>query len=243
MKPISLHLALAAILFTGTLRAQVQVPTLLNYQGRVAVDAVNFDGTGLFTFALVNAAGDTTFWSNDGTSTIGDEPAAAVSLAVAKDLYSVLLGDDALASMVGIAPAVFTNPDVRLRVWFDDGVNGSQLLTPDQRIAPAPYLADGADGAVTSATIAPGAVTGTSIAAGAIDGTHVAPGVLDFSHLFVPAAPGAGQVLGFDGASCATPQSASSGPRRARATASGREMARAFSTTRAASASARTARS
>ncbi len=76
---------------------------------------------------------------------------------------------------------------MRLRVWFDDGVNGSQLLTPDQRIAPTPYLADGA---VTSATIAPGAVTGT----------HVAPGALDFSHFTVPTPPGSGQVLSFDGA-------------------------------------------
>ncbi len=110
MKTFVLRLALTAILFTDALRAQVQVPTLLNYQGRVAVDAVNFDGTGLFKFALVNQAGDTTFWSNDGTSTIGDEPAAAVSLTVAKGLYSVLLGDSALANMAGITPRFLRIP-------------------------------------------------------------------------------------------------------------------------------------
>ena len=32
-------------------------------------------------------------------------------------------------------PNLFTNCDVRLRVWFNDGTNGFQLLTPDQRIA------------------------------------------------------------------------------------------------------------
>ena len=196
MKHLSLHLALAAILLTGALHAQIA--PLVNYQGRVAVDAVNFEGAGLFKFALVNEDGTVTYWSNDGTSTIGDEPTDAVSLTVAKGLYSVLLGDIALVNMLALDPATFANPDVRLRVWFDDGVNGSQLLAPDQRLAPAAYLADGA---VTTASIAPGAVTSAGIALGAIDGTHIAPASLDFSHLFVPAVPGAGQILSYDGAS------------------------------------------
>ena len=38
-------------------RLHAQVPQLINYQGRVAVGAVNFDGAGQFKFALVNAAG------------------------------------------------------------------------------------------------------------------------------------------------------------------------------------------
>ena len=199
MKLPALRFALAAILLTGTLHAQApQVPTLVNYQGRVAVGAVNFEGTGQFKFALVDDTGATTFWSNDGTSAAGSEPTAAVSRAVSKGLYSVLLGDIALANMTAIPASVFTNPDVRLRVWFDNGVNGSQLLTPDQRLAPTAYLADGA---VTSASIASGAVTSAGIAAGAVNGTHIAPGSLDFGTLTVPAAPTAGQILGFDGTS------------------------------------------
>lgn len=194
MKHRTFLLALAVTLICGTLPAQV--PQLVNYQGRVAVGAVNFEGAGQFKFALVNSDGSNTFWSNDGTSAAGSEPASAVTLAVAKGLYAVLLGDSKLANMTAIPAGVFANPDVRLRVWFDDGVNGSQLLAPDQRLAPAPYLADGA---VTTAAIAPGAVTGTGIAAGTIDGTNVAPGSLDFTHLTVPAPPSAGQVLGFDG--------------------------------------------
>jgi hypothetical protein len=119
-----------------------QVPRLINYQGRVAVNAVNFDGPGQFKFALVDSTGAITYWSNDGTSAAGSEPAASVTLTVSKGLYSVLLGDSTLANMSAIPASVFTNADVRLRVWFNDGVNGSQLLTPDQRLAPSPYLAD-----------------------------------------------------------------------------------------------------
>jgi len=48
-------------------------PPLINYQGRVAVGAANFEGTGQFRFALVNADGTQTFWSNDGTSNAGSE--------------------------------------------------------------------------------------------------------------------------------------------------------------------------
>jgi hypothetical protein len=60
------------------------------------------------------------YWSNDGTSTDGSEPTGAVSLPVTKGLYSVLLG----ANMTPIPNTVFANPDVHLRVWFDDGMNG-----------------------------------------------------------------------------------------------------------------------
>ncbi|HZJ17164.1 MAG TPA: hypothetical protein VFD27_19075 [Chthoniobacteraceae bacterium] len=187
--------ALAALFLTATLHAQV--PALINYQGRVAVDGVNFDGAGQFKFALVNVDGSETFWSNDGTSFAGSEPAAAVPLTVAKGLYSVLLGDTSLgASMTDLPSTVFSNHDVRLRVWFDDGVNASQLLAPDQRLAPAAYVADGA---INSSTIADGAIVAAKIAPAAINGTHVAAGSLDFNHLIVPAAPGAGQVLGFNG--------------------------------------------
>jgi len=72
-----------------------------------------------------------TFWSN-GTS--------AVSVPVTKGLYSVLLGDTSLTNMEAAVPAaVFTNTDVRLRVWFSDGVSGFQQLNPDQRIGAVGY--------------------------------------------------------------------------------------------------------
>ena len=113
-----------------------------------------------FKFALVNAAGTTTYWSNNGSSVNGSEPSAAVTLTVTKGLYSVLLGDTSIANMtVAVPSSVFTNSDVRLRVWFNDGTHGSQLLTPDQRVAAVGYtfMADNIkDGAITMPKLATG---------------------------------------------------------------------------------------
>ena len=81
-----------------TLVLHAQVPQIINYQGRVLVGATNFDGSGQFKFALVNAAGTTTYWSNNGSSVNGSEPSAAVTLTVTKGLYSVLLGADFFSS-------------------------------------------------------------------------------------------------------------------------------------------------
>lgn len=132
---VALSFALACLASS----AQAQVPQLINFQGRVAVGSVNFDGNGLFKFALVSGDGSTTYWSNDDSSINGSEPASAVTLPVSKGLYSVMLGNTGLANMQTVPASVFTNSDVRLRVWFDDGVNGSQLLAPDQRIAAVGY--------------------------------------------------------------------------------------------------------
>lgn len=166
---------LGCFLLPGALHAQAPVPQLVNCQGRVAVGAVNFNGSGQFKFALVNANGSTTYWSNDGTSTAGSQPAAVVTLAVTNGLYSVLLGDTSVANMAAISPSIWTNPDVRLRVWFSDGQDGFQQLTPDQRLAPNGYLADGA---VTSAKLAAGAVSAANIAPGSIGAAQLAVGTL-----------------------------------------------------------------
>lgn len=137
--------------------ASAAVPALLNHQGRIAVNGVNFDGNGQFKFALVNAGGTTTYWSNDGTSTVGSEPTAFVTLTVTKGLYSVLLGDTELANMSVLPETVFATADVRLRVWFNDGVNGSELISPDHRLAAAPYalVASTVDEVLLSAVVAP----------------------------------------------------------------------------------------
>lgn len=161
---------------------QAQVPQIINYQGRVVVGTTNFNGTGQFRFALVNTNGTTTYWSNDGTSNAGSQPTAAVSLTVSKGLYSVLLGDTTIANMsVAIPASVFNNSDVRLRVWFNDGTTGSQLLAPDQRIASAGYAMNAAnivDGAITAAKIATGAVGSTQLATGAVSTVKIANGAV-----------------------------------------------------------------
>jgi hypothetical protein len=168
--------SLLAALFAIAATAHAQVPQLIHYQSRVAVGSVNFEGSGQFKFALVNTNGSTTYWSNDGTSTAGSQPTAAVTLPVSKGLYSVHLGDTTLTNMTAIPASVFANADVRLRVWFNDGTNGSQLLTPDHRIAAVGYamvagvLQSGADinaGAVTATTFS-GNGAGLSGVAGAL---------------------------------------------------------------------------
>jgi hypothetical protein len=187
MKHLTLLLPLAAAAWLGATALPAQVPQLLNYQGRIISNGTNFGGNGLFKFALVNAAGNISYWSNDGTSAAGSQPAAAVTLPVVSGLYSVLLGDTSLAGMpTAISTTVFNNSDVRLRVWFNDGVTGFQLLTPDQRIAAVGYAMMGAnvpDGAITTAKIADGAITGVKIADGTIVTGDLAPNSVNSTHI------------------------------------------------------------
>ena len=156
---------------------QAAVPQQLNHQGRVAVNGVNFDGTGQFKFALVNANGSTTYWSNDGSSSAGSQPTSHVTLSVSKGLYSVLLGDTSLTNMTALPSSALDHEDVRLRIWFSDGSSlGFQLITPDQRLASAPYALLAAQ--ATSATGFDGSLAGdvtgtqgaTSIAATTVTG-------------------------------------------------------------------------
>jgi hypothetical protein len=143
------------------LTASAQVPQIISYQGAISVAGAGFSGVGQFKFALVNSNGTATFWSNDGTSAGGSEPNQAVTNLVSQGLFSILLGDNSAANMTPIAWNVFTNADVRLRIWFSDGTNQSVLLTPDQRLTSVGY-------AMMAANLSAGAVTSQSIASGAI---------------------------------------------------------------------------
>ena len=134
--------SIAQILFLmlGVVISIQAVPPVLNYAGQVAVNGEAFDGNGLFKFALVNADGNATYWSNDGTSVDGSEPQASVAVPVNGGLYAVLLGNTAQQGMGAIDPAVFAqHNDAKLRVWFSDGVNGFQQLSPDRPFASVPY--------------------------------------------------------------------------------------------------------
>jgi hypothetical protein len=170
-----------ALLVLSSVRA-AEVPPLLNYQGRLQVGTVDFNGSGQFKFALVSADGTTTYWSNDGTAS--GQPAAGVTLPVTKGLYSVLLGDTALPNMSAVPPTVFTNPSVHLRVWFDDGVNGFQQFVPDQRIAAAAYAvtAGSLTGPIRPEQLPPGVLretNGTTTVSGnvVVQGTLTAAGL------------------------------------------------------------------
>jgi hypothetical protein len=270
MKTRQLATALTTLILL-TFHCEAQVPQILNYQGRIAVNGTNFTGNGQFKFALVDGGQDnarsatatatvsggfltivsvidggfgystppvvtaiggggsnavlsanisggvvtsvdvinpghgyttiptiqfsapsasisyTTRWSNDGSSNNGSEPTAAVTLAVSKGLYSVPLGDTSLQNMSAIPYTVFTNTDVRVRVWFNDGINGFQQFNPDQRIAAVGY-------AMIAATVADGSITATKIAPGAVGTGQLAPniaipGTLTVGNLMVNGSP------------------------------------------------------
>jgi hypothetical protein len=221
-----LHCSLISVLLFSEMVA-AQAPNILNYQGRIAVRGVNFEGNGQFKFALVDGGTTTTpatrmatgtavinsgfvtsitlldggvgytstptvtftdgggsgatataslvdgavtgftitspgsgytsaptvsidsppeptattnfvtYWSNDGTSLTGSEPVASVSLPVSKGLFSIGLGDDSLANNQSIPKEVFEKPELRLRIWFNDGTKGWQRINPDAKISPS----------------------------------------------------------------------------------------------------------
>ena len=157
----------------------------------MAVDGEAFDGNGLFKFAIVNDSGSTTYWSNDGTSTAGSEPTASVSVSVNGGLYSLLLGNSAIQGMNAIDPAVFQqHADAKLRVWFNDGTNGFQQLTPDRSFASVPYaMVSGAsaiqDGSITRSKLESSIINDlqASIADGSVSKAKMDPNLVRY---FVP---------------------------------------------------------
>lgn len=178
MKPYACAAIVAAL---SVIPAAAQVPQLLNAQGRISVANVNFNGNGTFRFAIVNATGNTTYWSNDGTSANGSEPTAGVTVAVDNGHYSLLLGDTSLTNMNALSTSVFQNSSIFLRVWFDDGVNGSELLTPDKQIVASGYALlskQVEDGAIGTDQLAGGSVTGAKIAPNSITSANILNGTI-----------------------------------------------------------------
>lgn len=181
---LSVSLGFWLSLFFASHLTAAEPPGILNHQGRVAVSGVNLTGPGYFKFALVNASGATTYWSNDGTSLAGSEPAAAVETPVASGHYSIPLGDTAYhANMKGAIPkTVFSeNSDVRLAIWFSQNNTSFQRLTPNRRIASAAYaLSAGsgvaASGSITSEQVADGSLSGSDLANGAVGAAQLADG-------------------------------------------------------------------
>ncbi len=168
------RLWIAAWLAIAVPAAQAQVPQAITYQGSLSVGAVPFSGAGLFKFALVNSNGTASFWSNDGSSVAGGQPNQAITNFVTRGLFTVVLGDP---NMLPVSATVFTNSDVRLRIWFNDGTNGFALLSPDQRLTSSGFAMMAAsvpNGAVTSNSLAAGAVSAPNIAAGAVTSTQLA---------------------------------------------------------------------
>ena len=129
-------------------QAVAGAPAVVSYQGKVMLGGTPYSGTGYFKFALVDSPVTASHWSNDGSSTAGSEPSAAVALTVSNGLFTVLLGDTTLTGMTQpLLPGVFSEANRWLRVWFSsDGVSFT-LLAPDQRVAAVPYALQAAEAA------------------------------------------------------------------------------------------------
>lgn len=176
MKRYFALLGMAANLVLGAGQSPAQVPQIINYQGKVQAGTTNISGNCQFKFSLVNAAGTATYWSHDGTGAGGGQPTGLVTLPVANGLFSVALGDTSISGMQALPQTVFANPDVRLRVWFNDLVHGFQQLSPDRKINSVGY-------AMMAADVPAGSITSAKIAAGAVNGTHIAGGSIGASAL------------------------------------------------------------
>lgn len=152
MRPNLLQMTalLSAFLMIGGASLAQDVPQTINHQGYVEVDGTPFDGTGSFRFALVGPGGDN-LWTHDN-SQVGttNMPDTAKNILVRDGVYSTALGGS-----TPILDDVFTaGPNVELRVWFDDGSNGVQELTPPQPLRSVPFArvagtANGVSGVIT----------------------------------------------------------------------------------------------
>jgi trimeric autotransporter adhesin len=167
--------------------------------GMVMSITVDNPGNGLYTSApTVTIAAPpadityTTYWSNDGTSVNGSEPTAAVNVTLNSGLFTVVLGDTTLPNMAAIDASLFNQPDLQLRIWFNDGVNGYAALDPAQNLTPTPYavFANTASNLVNGISIqqntndAPNVVGGSSVnyvADGVVGATIGGGGAVDYT--------------------------------------------------------------
>ncbi len=133
MRALALAFSIAVLL--PVVAAAAPVPSRTSYQGRLEVDGQPLTGDGDFKFALL--CGTSSAWSNDGTSTNGSEPTAALTLAVDEGLFSVQLGDAALGMPPLTAALLGVCASPQLRVWVDTGAGFEQLA--DQPLASAPF--------------------------------------------------------------------------------------------------------
>jgi N-acetylneuraminic acid mutarotase len=148
---------LVASLSVAVLSALAQAPGILSNQGKLTVSGTNFTGTAAFKFALVNTAGNATFWSDNGTSTGGGIPNdPPISLAVSRGIFAVNLGDPTVPNMtLAVSPNVFTNGGVFLRTWVNDGVDGWQQLSPDRQMVSVGYalMANSVTGPIAGSSV------------------------------------------------------------------------------------------
>jgi hypothetical protein len=117
----------AAVVTPPAARAQA-VPQVVSYQGQLLSEGTPFDGVAQFKFAIVDEASGVTVWSNDDSSTNGEEPDDAVDLDVEDGIFSVGLGSPPMVALT--AEDLWAAEVPVLRVWVDTGSGFDQI--PDQ---------------------------------------------------------------------------------------------------------------
>ncbi len=125
---------ISAFLLVFVTLSAMAVPTMINYQGKVDVSGTPFTGEGRFRFAIIDYPAGVQYWSNDGN----EPPTNDVDITVTDGVFNVILGG-IYFNMDPLDSFVFDNENLFLRVWFNDGVIGPQLLAPDKRITSAAY--------------------------------------------------------------------------------------------------------
>ncbi len=134
---------------------QAEVPSTLNYQGRVLLNGQPFTGTGYFVFVIYE--GGAIRWSNktgfnpEATDPLPDWTSAAIELTVRNGVFSVALGageGEGDGPNQPISKEVFFNSDdpqperrgarqnLKLKVWFSPAEEGPYTkLEPDVTFA------------------------------------------------------------------------------------------------------------
>ena len=160
--------------------------TIIGGGGSGASATANLTGTSVSSLTIINPGSGYTsaptvtiapppnysyqdYWSNDGTSVNGNEPATNVTVAVTNGLFTVVLGDTTISNMAAIPVSVFNQPNLQLQIWFNDGTHGFAALTPPQPLTPTPYAVTATT--ATTANYAATAGTAGSVAAANITGT------------------------------------------------------------------------
>ena len=160
---LSLFVTLVFLLFSFA-PTFAAVPLVLHFQGHIASGGVSVDGPGEFKFSLIDAGGSIS-WSNSPFPAGGDQPLQSVVLTIQKGFYSVRLGDSVIPNMAPLTLSAFQAENLKLRIWFNDGQQGFEQLTPDQPLAASAFA--------VSAARAETAGTVESIPEGLIEQRHL----------------------------------------------------------------------
>ncbi|MGA1840924.1 MAG: tail fiber domain-containing protein [bacterium] len=143
MKKMTFLIMIGFVFMMFSFALAADIPMMLNYQGYVEHgkegNRVPFDGNGFFKFAIVDPNGNTTYWSNDGTSSNGDEPDNAVMIPVTIGVFTVKLGNAYMTNMSALPTPVFDHQNIYVRVWFSENHITFEQLAPDTQIVSAGF--------------------------------------------------------------------------------------------------------